>query len=60
MPIIHIRSEWINNKVKIDVEDNGIGFIPKNNIEGIGFKNIKNRLKMFLIRARNLRFLATN
>lgn len=42
---IELQMNLVENELNILFEDNGIGFIPKNNKEGIGFTNVKNRLK---------------
>ncbi|WP_158655154.1 tetratricopeptide repeat-containing sensor histidine kinase [Flavivirga eckloniae] len=44
---IELQINLIENELNIMFEDNGIGFNLKNNKEGIGFKNIKNRLNKF-------------
>lgn len=44
---IELQINLVDNELNILFEDNGIGFNPKNIKEGIGFENIKNRLKKF-------------
>ncbi len=43
--IIDIQINLIDNALGIIFEDNGIGFNAKKQTQGIGFKNMKNRLK---------------
>ena len=44
---IELQINLIEGALNIMFEDNGVGFIPKNKDEGIGFSNIKSRLKKF-------------
>ncbi len=44
---IELQVNLVENELNILFEDNGIGFNTKNHKEGIGFENIKNRLKKF-------------
>ncbi|MBU2996061.1 hypothetical protein KO500_06430 [Cellulophaga baltica] len=42
---IFINFDLRHNKIIVSIEDNGIGFDTKKNRKGIGFRNIKSRLK---------------
>ncbi len=42
---VELQLNLVDNTLSILFEDNGIGFNPKNNTDGIGFENIKSRLK---------------
>ncbi|WP_435263271.1 tetratricopeptide repeat-containing sensor histidine kinase [Tenacibaculum sp. nBUS_03] len=44
---IELQLNIINNELSMLFEDNGVGFISNTNNEGIGFSNIKSRLKKF-------------
>ncbi len=44
---IELQVNLVDKELNILFEDNGIGFNTKNHKEGIGFENIKNRLKKF-------------
>jgi len=44
---IELQLNLVDNALNILFEDNGIGFNPKQNKPGIGYMNIKNRLKKF-------------
>ncbi len=44
---IELQMNLVANELNILFEDNGIGFIPEKNKDGIGFENIKNRLNKF-------------
>ena len=41
---IELQLNLVNDVLNILFEDNGVGFIVEQNVNGIGFKNIKNRL----------------
>ncbi|MCX2761858.1 sensor histidine kinase [Aquimarina muelleri] len=43
--IVELQLNLVQNVINILFEDNGIGFDTKNNYSGIGFENIKSRLK---------------
>lgn len=42
---VELQLNLVENSINILFEDNGIGFDTKNNYSGIGFENIKSRLK---------------
>ncbi|CAM1363987.1 Signal transduction histidine kinase [Tenacibaculum xiamenense] len=44
---IELQLNLIDGALSILFEDNGVGFVPKSSHEGIGFSNIKSRLKKF-------------
>ncbi|KAB1071893.1 hypothetical protein F6U93_00165 [Tamlana haliotis] len=44
---IELQINLIENELNILFEDNGIGFNPEHQKEGIGYENIKNRLNKF-------------
>ena len=39
--------KYINNKIRMTVRDNGIGFNTENHTEGIGLNNIRKRVELF-------------
>jgi signal transduction histidine kinase len=43
---IHLDAKKENNKIEIDIKDNGKGFNAAENSPGIGLQNLKNRSKM--------------